>query len=76
MFRLVALLFGLLLLSGCASTSVVEATGKTTWNDEGARELNKRLVINNSSLARDLVVADISSSQVGDLMRAQVTLRS
>lgn len=76
MSRLVVLLSGLLLLSGCAATSGIEATGKTTWNEEGARELSKRLVVNNSRLARDIEVADITSSQVGDLMRAQVMLRS
>ena len=76
MFRLVVLLFGLLILSGCAATSGIEATGKTTWNEEGARELSKRVVINNGSLASDIEVADITSSQVGDLMRAQVMLRS
>ncbi|MBI1920272.1 MAG: DUF1425 domain-containing protein [Geobacter sp.] len=76
MTRLVALLFGLLLISGCAATSGIEATGKTTWNEEGARELSKRVVINNGSLARDIEVADVTSSQVGDLMRAQVMLRS
>jgi uncharacterized protein YcfL len=63
-------------LSGCSTTSGVEATGKTVWSDEGARELGKKVIFNNSSLAGDVQIVDMQSALAGDLMRAQVSLKS
>lgn len=63
-------------LSGCSTTAGVEATGKTSWSDEGARELSRKVVFNNSSLAGDVQVVDLQSALAGDMMRAQATLRS
>lgn len=63
-------------LSGCSTTSGVEATGKTVWSDEGARELGKKVVYSNSSLAGDVQIVDMQSALAGDLMRAQASLKS
>ena len=63
-------------LNGCSTTAGVEATGKTVWNDEGARELSKKVVFNSSSLAGDLQVVDMQSALAGNMMRAQATLKS
>lgn len=71
-----AVLCTILCIAACASTSGIEATGTTTWSDEGARELAKNVIINSRSLAGDLQVVDLQSDRAGDLMRAQVSLRS
>ena len=63
-------------LNGCSTTAGVEAGGKTVWNDEGARELSKKVVFNSSSLAGDLQVVDLQSALAGNMMRAQATLKS
>jgi len=63
-------------LNGCSTTAGVEATGKTVWNDEGARELSKKVVFESSSLAGDLKVVTMQSALAGNLMRAQATLKS
>ncbi len=61
---------------GCSTTGGIEAIGKTTWNQEGAPELSKNVVIKNSNLAGDIEVTDIKSAMVGGLMKAQASLRS
>ena len=61
---------------GCSTTAGIEATGKKTWNQEGAPELSKNVVFNNRSLAGDIEIADLKSARVGDLMKAQASLRS
>jgi uncharacterized protein YcfL len=71
-----AALMAIISLSGCSTTAGVEATGKTTWNDEGARELSKKVVFNSSSLAGDLQIVDMQSTLAGNLMKAQATLKS
>lgn len=63
-------------LNGCSTTAGVEAGGKTVWNDEGARELSKKVVFESSSLAGDLKVVDLQSALAGNMMRAQATLKS
>ena len=63
-------------LAGCSTTAGVEATGKSSWNEEGARGLDKKIVFNNSSLARDIEIVDIKSVMAGGIMRAQAELRS
>jgi uncharacterized protein YcfL len=65
-----------LFTGGCSSTAGVEATGKKTWNQEGAPELSKRIVINNRSLASDIEIIDMKSTLAGDLMKVQVAMRS
>lgn len=62
--------------SGCSTTAGIEATGKNDWDQDGARILAKNVVINNSSLAGDIQVLDLKSAMAGDMMKAQVTLRS
>lgn len=73
---LVAGMLAALSAGGCSTTSGIEATGKKAWNQEGAPELSKNIVINNSSLAGDVEVVDVKSAMAGNLMKAQVTLRS
>ena len=70
-----AALLAALSLGGCATTGI-EATGKKTWDQEGAPGLSRKVVINNSSLARSIRVVDLKSALAGNLMRAQVSLRS
>ena len=69
-------LLSLLCAGGCSTTAGLEASGKTTWSDEGARELSKKVVFNSIALSSDVKVVDIKSERSGDLMRAQVTLAS
>lgn len=63
-------------LVGCSTTAGVEAIGKASWNDDGSRGLDKKVVFNNSGLKGDIEIVDIKSVQVGDIMKAQATLRS
>jgi uncharacterized protein YcfL len=63
-------------LSGCATTAGIEASGKKSFNQEGERTLAKNVVFNNSAMAGDIEIVDLKSSRAGDLMKAQVTLRS
>ncbi|MDD2898629.1 MAG: YcfL family protein [Desulfuromonadaceae bacterium] len=63
-------------LTGCSTTAGIEATGKSSWNDDGSRGLDKKVVFNNSGLKGDIEIVEMKSSQAGDLMRAQATLRS
>ena len=62
-------------MSGCATTAGIEATGKKSWNQEGAPELSKKVVVN-GSLGGDIEVVDLKSAMAGNLMQAQVSLRS
>jgi len=71
-----AALMASLVLPGCSTTAGVETTGKTTWDEQGARTLEKKVLFNNSGLKGELQIVDIRTVQAGDIMRAQVTLRS
>ena len=63
-------------LAGCSTTAGVETTGKTSWDEQGARTLEKKVVFNNSGLKGDVQIVDVKSALAGDIMRAQATLRS
>jgi uncharacterized protein YcfL len=63
-------------LGGCSTTAGVETTGKTSWDEQGARTLEKNVVFNNSGLKGDIQIIDVKSAMAGDIMRAQATLRS
>lgn len=63
-------------LCGCAGTTGIDATGKKSWDQDGAPGLDTKVVINNSSLAGDIEIDAINSAMAGNMMRAQVTLRS
>lgn len=63
-------------LAGCSTTAGVETTGKASWNDDGSRGLEKKVIFNNSGLAGDIEIVDVKSALAGDIMRAQATLRS
>lgn len=69
-------LTGALGLAGCSTTAGVEATGRTAWDEQGARTLEKNVVFNNSGLKGDIQIVDVKSAMAGDVMRAQATLRS
>lgn len=69
-------LTGALGLAGCSTTAGVEATGRTAWDEQGARTLEKNVVFNNSGLKGDIQIVDVKSVMAGDVMRAQATLRS
>lgn len=71
-----AALMASLVLPGCSTTAGVETTGKTTWDEQGARTLEKKVLFNNSGLKGELQIVDIRTVQAGDIMRAQATLRS
>ena len=71
-----ALLLTLLALGGCSTTAGVVATGKTSWDEQGAKTLEKNVVFNNSGLKWDIQIVDIKNTMAGDLMRVQATLRS
>lgn len=71
-----AVLIAALGLAGCSTTAGVETTGKMSWDEQGARTLEKNVVFNNSGLKGDFQIVDVKSSMAGDIMRAQATLRS
>ena len=75
-FFAAAALLATVSLNGCSTTAGVEASGKTVWNEEGARELSKKVVFESSRLAGDLKVIDMQSALAGNMMRAQATLKS
>lgn len=63
-------------LMGCSTTAGVETAGKTAWDEQGARTLEKNIIFNDSGLKGDFQIVDVKSALAGDVMRAQVTLRS
>ncbi len=71
-----AALIASLALAGCSTTAGVEATGRTSWDEQGARILEKNVVFNSSGLKGDIQIVDVKSAMAGDIMRAQATLRS
>ena len=70
------LIVGMAVLSGCAATSGAEGRAKVGWTDEGAPLLNTKVVYNSSTLARKVAIEEMTSSKAGDMLRAQVTMRS
>lgn len=71
-----ALLLAAMGLVGCSTTAGVETTGKASWNEDGSRGLDKKVVFNNSGLKGDIEIVDVKSAMAGDILRAQATLRS
>ena len=71
-----AALIATLGLAGCSTTAGVETTGRMTWDEQGARSLEKNVVFNNSGLKGDIQIVEVKSVMAGDIMRAQATLRS
>lgn len=63
-----------LCLGGCSSTAGVETSGRASWDEQGARSLEKNVVFN--GLKGDIQIVDVRSSMAGDIMRAQATMRS
>lgn len=70
---LVAVLF---LMAGCSGTSGTAVTGKTGWDQEGAPTLNTQVAYHSAGLQGEVEIVNIASVRSGDLMMAQVTLRS
>lgn len=71
-----AVMIAALGLAGCSTTAGVEATGKTAWDEQGARTLEKNVLFNDSALEWNIQITDIKSVMVGDVMRVQASLRS
>jgi uncharacterized protein YcfL len=71
-----AALIATLGLVGCSTTAGVETTGKMSWDEQGARTLDKNIVFNSSGIKGDIQIVDVKSAMAGDIMRAQATLRS
>ncbi len=63
-------------LVGCSTTAGVVATGKVSWDEQGARTLEKNVLFSDSGLKGDIQIVDVKSAMAGDIMRAQATLRS
>jgi uncharacterized protein YcfL len=75
--KLAALLIvGMAVLSGCVPTSGAEGRAKVGWTDDGAPLLNSKVVYNSSTLARKVAIEEMTSSKAGDMLLAQVTMRS
>lgn len=70
------LILGMVALAGCSATTGAEGRAKVGWTDEGAPILNTKVVYNSTSLAREVTVEEMTSSKAGDLLLAQVTMRS
>lgn len=70
------LIFGVVAISGCLATSGAEGRAKVGWTDDGAPLLNSKVVYNSSSLSRKVTIEEMTSSKAGDMLLAQVTMRS
>jgi len=73
---LVASFIAAYLMTGCSTTAGIEAACKMATSPEGAPPLTKEVAINNPSLGRSVEVVDLKSATAGNLMTAQVLLRS
>jgi len=77
LLKLAALLIvGMVALSGCSATSGAEGRAKVGWTDDGAPLLNTKVVYNSSNLSRKVAIEEMTSSKAGDMLLAQVTMRS
>ena len=77
LLKLAALLIvGMVLLPGCAPTSGAEGRAKVGWTDDGAPLLNTKVVYNSSTLSRKVAIEEMTSFKAGDMLQAQVMLRS
>ena len=77
LLKLAALLIvGIVAISGCSATSGAEGRAKVGWTDDGAPLLNSKVVYNSSSLSRKVAIEEMTSSKAGDMLLAQVTMRS
>lgn len=70
------LILGLIALAGCSATTGAEGQARVGWTDEGAPILNSKVIYNSSTLARKVTIVEMTSAKSGDIMQAQVTLRS
>ena len=77
LLKIAALLVAVMaVLAGCSATSGTEGRAKLGWTDEGEPLLNTKVVYNSSSLSRKVTIEEMTSSKSGDMMLAQVTMRS
>ncbi len=65
-----------LIIAGCASTSVNESTYEVTQDADGNYQISENFYVNNPKLARGVRVTDQSSKFAGDLLMVQATLTS
>ena len=75
--RLPILSMGLLLLStaGCGTSGIV-GQGALKQEQDAEIPIYKRVVVNNTSLGRDIAVTDTRVAQGGDILQAGVTIES
>lgn len=64
------------LATGCSTTAGIEASGKIASNGNSAPPLVKEVAVNNVSLGWSVEVVDMKSVTLGNLIKAQVSLRS
>jgi uncharacterized protein YcfL len=65
----------LLSLGGC-STSGIVGQGALKQEQDPEIPIYKRVVVNNTSLGRDIAVTDTRMAQAGDILQAAVTIES
>ena len=70
------LIVGIVAISGCSATSGAEGRAKVGWTDDGAPLLNSKVIYNSSTLSRKVAIEEMTSSKAGDMLLAQVTMRS
>lgn len=73
---LVSVVVAVCMLSGCSGTAGTAVTGKTGWDQDGAPTLNTQVAYQSAGLKGEVEIVNIASVRSGDLMMAQVTLRS
>jgi uncharacterized protein YcfL len=70
-----AVAMALLALGGC-STSGIVGQGALKQEQDPEIPIYKRVVVNNTSLGRDIAVTDSRMAQAGDILQAAVTVQS
>jgi uncharacterized protein YcfL len=74
-FRRITGLLLLLAAAGCGTSGIV-GQGALKQEQEAEIPIYKRVVVNNTSLGRDIAVIDTRVAQTGDILQAAVTLES
>ncbi|MEI7590074.1 MAG: DUF1425 domain-containing protein [Deltaproteobacteria bacterium] len=65
----------LIAFSGCTTTNA-EVSGKKDWDQDGAPGLQYKNRVDTSAMSGDIEVLSAQRQQFGDMMRAQVSIRS
>lgn len=70
-----AISMALLALGGCGTSGIV-GQGALRQEQDPEIPIYKRVVVNNTSLGRDIAVTDTRMAQAGDILQAAVTVQS